>query len=129
MIATDDLIYRVDRHYLGPAGVDFFRIRYTAFGIAVTTFALTMYLLFKVLHMSFGMPTITIAFLVTLFVTMRVGRYITPDRPLRAVVRAAWNDLNAPRQPKAQQTVTVDLPDRVRARRPARATLAKGADS
>ncbi|MBF6422356.1 hypothetical protein IU436_27345 [Nocardia farcinica] len=115
MIETDDLLYRVDRHFLGPTGHTLpVRLRYTAIGVGTAVFTTALFVQLAMLHMPFGLTPIVFAFLATTIVTTRVTRYVNADRPLRSVLRAAWNDVNSPRPPKPHQTVTVVLPERAR---------------
>ncbi|KXX60596.1 hypothetical protein [Rhodococcus sp. LB1] len=114
MINNDDLLYRVDRHYLGPTGYTLpVRIRYTAGLVGVAVFAVVFLIARAVLHLPLGYKSWLTMALVTVFVTHHIAKYVTPDRPLRSVFKAAFNDLNAPRPPKTGETVTVTLPDRL----------------
>ncbi|SEB79179.1 hypothetical protein [Rhodococcus koreensis] len=116
MINNDDLLYRVDRHYLGPTGYTFpVRIRYTALAVGVLVFIAVFLIARAILHLPLGFRPLMLMLLVTVFVTHHIAKYVTPDRPLRSVLQAAFNDLNAPRPPKAGETVFVTLPDRLTA--------------
>ncbi|MBC7299806.1 hypothetical protein [Nocardia salmonicida] len=111
MIENDDLLYRVDRNWLGPTGHALpFRIRYTAIGVGLSVFVTTLFIEMSVLHLTFGFQPVAIAMAVTVLVTSRATKYVNADRPLRSIIRAAWNDLTAPRPPKQSQTVSVSLP-------------------
>ena len=114
MIDNDDLMYRVDRHYLGPTGYPLpVRIRYTAGIVGVSTFVVVFVIARGVLHVPLGFKTLLVLTLITVWITTRVAKFVTPDRPLRSVFKAAYNDLVAPRPPKVGKTVFVSLPARV----------------
>lgn len=116
MIETDDLIYRVDNHYLGPTGKTFpVPIRYSAVGVGVGTFFVVFLIARAVLHLSLSYGTFLIMVVVTVAITSRITKYINPDRPLRSVVKAAYNDLTSPRPPKSGQTVHIVFPGKRRA--------------
>lgn len=117
MIETDDLIYRVDNHYLGPTGKTFpVPIRYSAVGVGVSTFFVLFIIARAVLHLSLSYGTFLIMIVATVAVTSRITKYINPDRPLRSVVKAAYNDLTSPRPPKVGQTVHITFPGKRRSR-------------
>ena len=67
-----------------------------------------------------------ILFAITIFITARLMRFITGDVTVRSVVKAAYNDLVAPRPPKTGAPVSVaPLPEhRMRHNRPATGTSA-----
>ena len=117
MIETDDLIYRIDNHYLGPTGKTFpVPIRYSAVGVGLSTFFVMFILARAVLHLSLSYGTFLIMVVATVAVTSRVTKYINPDRPLRSVIKAAYNDLTSPRPPKVGQTVHIIFPGQGRTR-------------
>ncbi|MDI9915398.1 hypothetical protein [Rhodococcus sp. IEGM 1379] len=116
MIDNDDLMYRVDRHYLGPTGYPLpVRIRYTAGIVGATAFIVVFVIARGILHVPLGFKSLLVMALVTVWATTRIAKYVTADRPLRSVVKAALNDLVAPRPPKVGKTVFVSLPDRLTA--------------
>ena len=111
MIDNDDLLHRIDPHYLGPAGKTLpMRIRYQAEGAGFVVFTTVFILARAVLHVPLGFRSLMLMGLVTVYVTTRLTRYITADRPLRSVVRAAWNDLVAPRPPRPGRALSIVLP-------------------
>ncbi|ANS32165.1 hypothetical protein R1CP_37830 (plasmid) [Rhodococcus opacus] len=114
MINNDDLLYRVDRHYLGPTGYALpVRIRYTAGLVGAAVFAAVFLISRAILHVPLGFKPLLVMVLVTVWATTRISKYVTPDQPLRSVLKAAANDLSAPRPPKPGVTVSVTLPDRL----------------
>lgn len=101
MIDNDDLLHRIDPHYLGPAGHTLpLRVRYQAAGVGFVVFTTVFVIARAVLHAPLGFRSLMVMALVTVYFTTRLTRYINADRPLRSIVRAAWNDLIAPRPPK-----------------------------
>jgi hypothetical protein len=114
-VRTDDEVYRVDAVWLGPPGVRFFgRLRYVSWGIGVLTF-LAMFLVLRLLGMGIGMHLLLTDLIVTATVTRLVGRYITYDRPFRAVAAMFLAELRTPRSHAGQQTGVI-FTERVRAR-------------
>jgi hypothetical protein len=63
-----------------------------------------------VVHVPPGFKSLVVMIVITIALTARVTKFVNADRPVRSVIRAAWNDLNAPRPPKPGQTVTVRIP-------------------
>jgi hypothetical protein len=111
MIETDDLIYRVDNHYLGPTGKTLpFPIRYSAVGVGASTFFVLFLVARAILHLSMSYYTFLLLVVGTVAISSRITKYINPDRPLRSVIKAAYNDLTSPRPPKPGKTVSVRLP-------------------
>ncbi|KOS57565.1 hypothetical protein [Rhodococcus rhodochrous] len=113
MIDTDDLLYRVDSHYLGPTGKTMpIRIRYTAAGLGVALFAAVFVTARAIVHAPLSFKSLVVMVALTVVLTSKITRHVGPDRPVRSVLRAAWNDLTAPRPPKPGHAVTVPLPPR-----------------
>ena len=111
MIETDDLIYRVDNHYLGPTGKTLpVPIRYSAVGVGLSTFFALFIIARSVLHLSLSYGTFLILVVATVAVASRITQYISADRPLRSVITAAYNDLTSPRPPKAGESIYITLP-------------------
>ncbi|NGP08994.1 hypothetical protein G6038_26670 [Rhodococcus sp. 14C212] len=116
MIDTDDLLYRVDSHYLGPTGQTMpMRIRYTAAGLGVALFAAVFVTARAIVHAPLSFKSLVVMVALTVVLTSKITRHVGPDRPVRSVLRAAWNDLTAPRPPKPGHAVTVPLPPRTTA--------------
>ncbi|WP_420749438.1 hypothetical protein [Rhodococcus sp. O3] len=112
MIDNDDLLHRVDQHYLGPTGFTFpIRIRYAAVGVGVTTFVAVFVLARAIVHVPLGFKSLTVMFALAVVITAKVTKYVTADRPIRSVIKAAWNDLTAPRPPRPGQTVVLRVRD------------------
>lgn len=111
MINNDDLLYRVDQHYLGPAGRTLpMRIRYASVGVGAGIF-LTVFIVGRaIVHVPLGFKTLAVMVALTVILTGRLTKYVNTDRPLRSVITAAWNDLTAPRPPKPGRTVLSPVP-------------------
>lgn len=111
MIDNDDMLHRVDRHYLGPTGFTLpFRVRYGAVGIGFVIPVAIFIIARAIVHVPINFQSIVIILALGVVITARVTKYVNADRPLRSVARAAWNDLNAPRPPKVGQTVVLRIP-------------------
>jgi hypothetical protein len=120
VIDNDDMLHRVDRHYLGPTGFTFpFRIRYAALGLGALLFFTVFVVARGIVHVPLGFKSIVVMIIITVAITARVTKVVNADRPIRSVFKAAWNDLNAPRPPKPGQTVVLRIPATVRAHRSA----------
>lgn len=118
MIETDDLIYRVDNHYLGPTGKTLpVPIRYSAVGVGLSTFFVLFIIARSILHLSLSYGTFLILVVSTVAVASRITKYISADRPLCSVITAAYNDLTSPRPPKAGESIYITLPSPDRTRR------------
>ncbi|WP_064076066.1 hypothetical protein [Prescottella equi] len=118
MIDNDDMLHRVDRHYLGPTGFTLpFRIRYAALGLGALLLVTVFVVARGVVHVPLGFKSIVVMVIVTVAITVRVTKVVNADRPIRSVLKAAWNDLNAPRPPKPGQTVVLRIPAAIRAHR------------
>lgn len=100
LIRTDDEMYRVDRTYLGPKGRRFFfRATYRAYGIWLVTAVMLSLLLLR-LGVPVNAVSVLLAFSASVYVTIRIGRHLDHDRPLRAMVSQVWHEVNAPREPR-----------------------------
>lgn len=116
MIDNDDLLHRVDQHYLGPTGFTLpIRIRYSALGLGAALMVIVFVIARGVVHIPLGFKSLVVVIGIVVVLTTRVTKVVNADRPVRSVIRAAWNDLNAPRPPKRGQTVTLRLPRTLRA--------------
>lgn len=104
MVRTDDEMYRVDRTYLGPKGKRFpFRATYRAYGIWLTVVLLLAAALLRLgVSASFGSVALTLAG--AIYLTIRIGKHLDADRPLRAVVTQLWHEVTAPREPRQMST-------------------------
>lgn len=96
-VRTDNLLFRVDRTWLGPKVLRFpWRATYTAYGIAVLVMAGSALLMIKL-----GVPVNIVSFaawvVVSLLLTRWITRQLNPERPLRASLLRLWGELNAPR--------------------------------
>ncbi|QXU56346.1 hypothetical protein NXT08_23645 (plasmid) [Rhodococcus pyridinivorans] len=106
MIDNDDMLHRVDRHYLGPTGFTLpFRVRYGAVGIGFVIPVAIFIIARAIVHVPINFQSIVIILALGVVLTSKVTKYVNADRPLRSVLKAAWNDLNAPRPPKGTVTL------------------------
>lgn len=120
MIDNDDMLHRVDRHYLGPTGFTLpFRLRYAAVGLGAVILVTVFVVARALVQVPLGFQSLVVIVGVSAVLTSKVTKYVNADRPVRSVVKAAWNDLNAPRPPKPGQTVTVRIPAAFRTSRSA----------
>nr|CAR47824.1 putative transmembrane protein [Rhodococcus sp. PY11] len=111
MIDNDDMLHRVDRHYLGPTGFTLpFRLRYGAVGLGTVITAAVFVVARAIVHVPLGFQSLVVIVAVGVVITARVTKYVNADRPLRSVATASWNDLIAPRPPKPGQTVVLRIP-------------------
>ena len=111
MIDNDDMLHRVDRHYLGPTGFTLpFRLRYGAVGLGTVITAAVFVVARAIVHVPLGFQSLVLIVAIGVVITARVTKYVNADRPLRSVATAAWNDLIAPRPPKPGQTVVLRIP-------------------
>lgn len=120
MIDNDDMLHRVDRHYLGPTGFTLpFRLRYAAVGLGAAILVTVFVIARAVVHVPLSYTSLVMIVGLSAVLTSRVTKYVNADRPVRSVAKAAWNDLTAPRPPKPGQTVTVHIPTAFRTSRSA----------
>ena len=118
MIDNDDMLHRVDRHYLGPTGFTLpFRLRYAAVGLGALITATVFVLARAIVQVPLGFQSLVVIVGIGVVITARVTKYVNADRSVRSVITAAWNDLIAPRPPKAGQTVVLTIPAAMRASR------------
>ena len=118
MIENDDMLHRVDRHYLGPTGFTLpFRLRYAAVGLGALVTVTVFVIARAVVQVPLGFQSLVVIVGIGVVITARVTKYVNADRSVRSVIRAAWNDLTAPRPPKAGQTVVLAIPAAMRASR------------
>ncbi len=113
MIDNDDMLHRVDRHYLGPTGFTLpVRLRYGgAVGLGTVITATVFVVARAIVHVPLGFQSLVLIVGIGVVITARVTKYVNADRPLRSVITAAWNDLTAPRPPKpGGQTVVLRIP-------------------
>jgi hypothetical protein len=98
VIETDDEMFRVDQHYLGPPGRAFPRpIRHQAVGFgAVVAFAVYL-VLYPIISLPINTWTLTAWGGVTYWLTRRFLEYLGHERTITSMVRSAINDLTSPR--------------------------------
>lgn len=119
MFQSDDIVWRVDNHYLGPPGKTLpFPIRMTALWVGITIASTIFIVMRTILHLPMSYNLLLIVAVGTAWLTSRFMRNVTPERPVRAVVRAAMNDLRSPREPKKGEEVAVRYSPHLDADRP-----------
>ncbi|MFI5782657.1 hypothetical protein [Nocardia sp. NPDC051570] len=105
---SDDMVWRVDNRYLGPPGKTLpFPIRTNALWVGLGIGVALFITLREVFHISFSLNLVVIVVFGTAIATVRFMRHVDPERPVRAVLRSALNDLRSPRQPKPGQPITL----------------------
>ena len=98
MIETDDDLYRVDQHWLGPPGRAFPRpIRWQAVGIGVVLLVLSLILVMGVLSVPWSGWSVTVVLGLTYLGTKRIVDGLGHERTIRSLARSAINDLTSPR--------------------------------
>ncbi|QTJ70601.1 hypothetical protein HYG77_34460 (plasmid) [Rhodococcus sp. ZPP] len=98
MIETDDDLYRVDQHWLGPPGRAFPRpIRWQAMGIGVLLLLLSYILVMGVLSVPWSGWSVTVVLGLTYLGTKRIVDGLGHERTIRSLARSAINDLTSPR--------------------------------
>jgi len=111
VIDNDDMLHRVDRHYLGPTGFTLpVRLRYGAVGLGAVITVAVFVVARAIVHVPLGFQSLVLIVGIGVVITAKVTKYVNADRPLRSVITAAWNDLIAPRPPKPGQTVVLHIP-------------------
>lgn len=118
VIETDDEMFRVDQHYLGPPGRAFPRpIRHQAVGFGAVV-AFGMYLvLYPIINLPINTWTLTAWGGATYWLTRRFLEYLGHERTTTSMVRSAVNDLTSPRpestKRSARQAHTVALSEQL----------------
>lgn len=106
MYETDDIVYRVDNRYLGPAGRTLpFGPRVTTVAVGAAIFLALLVVLRVVLHIEFSYRVFLVLAVTTAWITGRVMARVTPENPLMSILRAGRNDLLAPRTRKTELPV------------------------
>ena len=120
MIETDDDLYRVDQHWLGPPGRAFPRpVRWQAVGIGAVLLLLSYILVMGVLSVPWSGWSVTVMLGLTYLGTKRIVDGLGHERTIRSLARSAINDLTSPRpaagcNTKARNTPqTVSIPDQI----------------
>ena len=120
MIETDDDLYRVDQHWLGPPGRAFPRpVRWQAVGIGAVLLVLSLILVMGVLSVPWSGWSVTVVLGLTYLGTKRIVDGLGHERTIRSLARSAINDLTSPRSAagrnkKIRNTPqTVSIPDQI----------------
>lgn len=113
-IRPDDEVYRVNAVWLGPRGFTLpWAARYSAYGIWLVLF-LCVLLVEGILPMRMSVPPVW-ELVLTILATYALTGVIDHDRPLTSLGQTARAELTAPRAPKTDRPVLLDVgPIRVR---------------
>lgn len=105
---TDDMLWRVDTHYLGPPGKTLpFPVRYTAFYVALGVLLTSFILLRVLLHLDLSYNLLLAMLVITLLITQRIMKRIDADYSVAALFRETVNDVVAPRPAKPNKPITL----------------------
>ncbi|MDH6288171.1 hypothetical protein [Rhodococcus opacus] len=120
MIETDDDLYRVDQHWLGPPGRAFPRpVRWQAVGIGGLLLILSWILVMGVLSVPWSGWSVTVMLGLTYLGTKRIVDGLGHERTIRSLARSAINDLTSPRPAAGRNkkirntSQTVSIPDQI----------------
>jgi len=95
-LPDDDELYEVDQTYLGPPGRYIAPMRHKAIfawlGIAPLAFVIA-----RQAGMEFGLLSVGLLLIATVWAAMVLADHATPERPIGAIAASFWNDLRAPR--------------------------------
>jgi hypothetical protein len=111
-VRPDDDIYRARLLFLGPRGYTLpVQLPYVAYPLFAGMLALVVLLRFMILGTIDPFPAVEIA--ISLVLTSLILRRVSPDRPVRAVLRTAATDWR-PRRAAAERADRVTASVRVR---------------
>jgi hypothetical protein len=98
-VEPDDELYRVEAVYLGPQGLLLWRARYSAYALflAIALLAGMVEGLLGITRLV-GIVALPIALAVGVLSARLIGKKVSYERPLTAVVVLFWADLAAPRR-------------------------------
>jgi hypothetical protein len=120
VIETDDDLYRVDQHWLGPPGRAFPRpVRWQAVGIGGLLLILSWILVMGVLSVPWSGWSVTVMLGLTYLGTKRIVDGLGHERTIRSLARSAINDLTSPRPAAGRNkkirntSQTVSIPDQI----------------
>ncbi len=124
-VHTDDEIYRVDAVWHGPPKATLpWRARYVAWGIGLVVFLLVLGIE-RQLGIGFGFFSTAWALVISIMITRAVGKRISHERPLKAVMAMWLKELLTPRvRRKGVGGAASAANIRVSATRPRRSQLA-----
>jgi hypothetical protein len=115
-VKTDDDVYAVDNHWLGPPGRTFaWRARYSAYAV----FGVVMLLVLAVERraaIGLGFWSFTYALLITVLITRALMSLVNHERPVRTLLVVFAHEIIAPRR-RTESYHAVLQPHRVRIRR------------
>ncbi len=115
-VQTDDDVYAVDNHWLGPPGRTFaWRARYSAYGVFGAVLLLVLALERRA-AIGFGFWSFTYALLITVVVTRALMSLVNHERPVRTLFVVFAHEIIAPRR-RTEHRHAVLQPRRVRVRR------------
>jgi hypothetical protein len=115
-VQTDDDVYAVDNHWLGPPGRTFaWRARYSAYGVfgAVLLIVLATE---RRAAIGFGFWSFTYALLITVVITRALMSLVNHERPVRTLAVVFAHEIVSPRR-NTESHHAVLQPHKVRVRR------------
>lgn len=108
-IRTDDILFRVDRTWLGPKILRFpWRATYQAYAIGVLVMASMAFIGLRI-GLPINVVTVTAWVVTSLIVTHRITRALDPDRPIRAALARLGQELTAPRPVRPKPEVSTNV--------------------
>jgi hypothetical protein len=115
-VQTDDDVYAVDNHWLGPPGRTFaWRARYSAYSVFGVVL-LVVLAIERRAAIGFGFWSFTYALLITVVVTRALMSLVNHERPVRTLIVVFVHEIIAPRRRTEHQHAVLQ-PRRVRVRR------------
>lgn len=108
-VEPDDETFLVDNVFLGPEGVLLpWAARYSAYGIgAVLTIAFVIIENKLGIHKGLWYWVFPVVF--ATMITRWVGTHVTPDKPLRQILKVLWTETGDPRPLTKGESVTFNL--------------------
>ncbi len=115
-VQTDDDVYAVDNHWLGPPGRTFaWRARYSAYGVFGAVLLITLAIERRA-AIGFGFWSFSYALLITVVLTRALMSLVNHERPVRTLIVVFVHEIIAPRRRTERQHAVLQ-PQRVRVRR------------
>lgn len=104
-LPDDDEVYAVDQTYLGPPGRYIAAMRHKAI-FAWLVIAPLLLVILRRLDVPITLLTGGLAFLFTLWASMKVADHTSEEVPVSAAFQAFWNDLNTRREQQVLHRAT-----------------------
>jgi len=115
-VQTDDDVYAVDNHWLGPPGRTFaWRARYSAYGVFGGALLIVLAIERRA-AIGFGFWSFTYALLITVVITRALMSLVNHERPVRTLFVVFRHEIVAPRRRTERQHAVLQ-PHRVQVRR------------